>query len=83
MPRALNPTPATLRRYELEDTLARLVRQRRGLDAELARYARLRRVDGLTFHGVRHLRDKRLAERGSVVTAIATVRAALAELGSS
>ena len=79
MPRLLNPTPTTLRRYELEDTLARLALQRRGLDAELAHHARRRQLDGPTVHRVRHLRDKREA----VVAAIAKVKASLAALGSA
>lgn len=80
MPRTATNDPTVLRRYDLEDTLARLAGQARGLDVQIARYERLRKVDPYSFALVRGQHGRRTADRATVTEQIAKVRAALAAL---
>jgi hypothetical protein len=83
MPRLVTQDPATLRRYDLEDTLSRLAVQGRELDVLLARYERLRRGDPYSFTFVRGQHGRRTADRANVTEQIAKVRAALAALDAA
>ena len=83
MPRLVTQDPAILRRYDLEDTLARLAVRRREIGVQIATYEHLRKRDPYYYRLVRVQHARRTAEVANLTVQIDKVKAQLAALDAA